>query len=56
MGRRRRRRPRPAHEVVADVDRCLDLLTPPLPDGRQVPYREYIEFFEKNIEAFYSGW
>lgn len=42
-------------EGVADVDRCLDLLTPPLPDGRQVPYREYIEFFERNIAAFYSG-
>ena len=42
-------------EGVADVDRCLDLLTPPLPDGRQVPYREYIEFFERNVEAFYSG-
>jgi hypothetical protein len=26
-----------------------------LPDGRQVPYREYGEFFEKNVEAFHSG-
>ncbi|HMD70154.1 MAG TPA: FkbM family methyltransferase [Bryobacteraceae bacterium] len=41
-------------EGVVDVDRCLDLLTPPLPDGRQVPYREYIDFFEKNVTAFYS--
>ena len=38
-----------------DVDHCLDLLTPPLPDGRKVPYREYIDFFEKNVSAFYSG-
>jgi hypothetical protein len=42
------------HQVV-DVDRCLDLLTPPLPDGRQVPYTAYIDFFKNNIEAFYSG-
>jgi len=40
---------------VADVDHCLNLLTPPLPDGRKVSHREYIEFFEKNVEAFYSG-
>lgn len=38
-----------------DIDECLDLLTPPLPDGRKVSYREYISFFEKNVEAFYSG-
>jgi hypothetical protein len=37
------------------VETCLDLLTPPLPDGRQVSYREYIAFFESNVEAFYSG-
>jgi FkbM family methyltransferase len=36
-----------------DVDHCLDLLTPPLPDGRQVSYREYNDFFDKNVEAFY---
>ena len=42
------------HKVV-DVDRCLDLLTPPLPDKRQVSYRAYIEFFKNNIEDFYSG-
>lgn len=40
---------------VVDVDSCLDLLTPPLPDGSVVTYREYIEFFEKHAEAFYSG-
>jgi hypothetical protein len=38
-----------------NVDRCLDLLTPPLPDGRNVSYREYIEAFKKNPAAFYSG-
>jgi FkbM family methyltransferase len=42
-------------QAVVDVDECLDLLTPPLPDGRVVTYREYIDFFEHNIEAFYSG-
>jgi hypothetical protein len=26
-----------------------------LPDGRKVSYREYIDFFEKNVEAFFSG-
>jgi len=40
---------------VANVDHCLNLLTPPLPDGRKVSHREYIDFFEKNVEAFYSG-
>jgi hypothetical protein len=25
------------------------------PDGREAPYREYIEYYERNIEAFYSG-
>jgi Methyltransferase FkbM domain len=40
---------------LVDVDLCLDLLTPALPDGRQVSYREYIEFFENNVTAFYSG-
>ena len=38
---------------VVDVDRCLDLLTPPLPNGHKVSYREYIEVFEKNVGAFY---
>ena len=38
-----------------DVEACLDLLTPALPDGRQVSYREYIQFFENNVESFYSG-
>jgi len=38
---------------LVDVQRCLDLLTPPLPNGRQVSYREYIDFFEKDPEAFY---
>jgi len=42
-------------QPVVDVEHCLDLLTPPLPDGRIVTYREYIEFFEKNVAAFYSG-
>lgn len=40
---------------LVETEHCLDLLTPPLPDGRMVSYREYITFFEKNIEAFYSG-
>jgi len=38
-----------------EVEACLDLLTPALPDGKQVGYREYIAFFENNVEAFYSG-
>jgi FkbM family methyltransferase len=38
---------------VVDIDQCLDLLTPPLPDGRQVSYREYNDFFDKNVETFY---
>ena len=42
-------------ERLVNVDRCLDLLTPPLPDGRKLPYRKYIKFFEKNVPAFYSG-
>jgi FkbM family methyltransferase len=42
-------------QPVVDVDRCLDLLTPPLPDGRRVSYREYIETFRKTPAAFYSG-
>jgi len=42
-------------QPLVDVDRCLDLLTPPLPDGRSVCYREYMEFFERNVERFYSG-
>jgi FkbM family methyltransferase len=42
-------------QPLVDVDQCLDLLTPPLPDGRVVSYREYIEAFEKDVEAFYSG-
>ncbi|MCU1239243.1 MAG: hypothetical protein JWP63_7210 [Candidatus Solibacter sp.] len=42
-------------ETLIDVDYCLDLLTPPLPDGSRLPYREYIEFFEKHVETFYSG-
>jgi len=40
---------------LVDVDVCLDLLTPALPDGRRVGYREYIQFFENNVQAFYSG-
>ena len=36
-----------------DLDACLNLLTPPLPDGRQVSYREYNDFFDQNVEAFY---
>ena len=40
---------------LVDVDHCLDLLTPPLPDGSSVSYRDYIRFFEKNVPAFYSG-
>jgi hypothetical protein len=42
-------------QPVVEVDRCLDLLTPPLPGGQVVSYREYIEFFEGHVEAFYSG-
>jgi hypothetical protein len=42
-------------QPLADIDHCLDLLTPPLPDGRKVSYREYINFFESNVPAFYSG-
>jgi FkbM family methyltransferase len=42
-------------QPVVEVGRCLDLLTPPLPGGQVVSYREYIEFFEGNVEAFYSG-
>ena len=42
-------------QPLVDVDRCLDLLTPPLPNGLTVSYREYIDFFEKNVESFYSG-
>ena len=42
-------------EPFVDVPHCLDLLTPPLPDGRKVSYREYIDFFEKNVKAFFSG-
>ena len=40
---------------VVDVEHCLDLLTPALPDGRAVSYREYIDYFENNVEHFYSG-
>uniref|UniRef100_Q01PT5 Methyltransferase FkbM domain-containing protein n=1 Tax=Solibacter usitatus (strain Ellin6076) TaxID=234267 RepID=Q01PT5_SOLUE len=40
---------------LVDVDHCLDLLTPPLPDGRLVSYPEYIDSFEKNVARFYSG-
>jgi FkbM family methyltransferase len=38
-----------------DVPGCLDLLTPPLPDGRTVPYREYLAAFDADPTAFYSG-
>ncbi len=42
-------------EPVVDLEHCLDLLTPALPNGRRVSYREYISFFETNVAAFYSG-
>lgn len=38
---------------LVDVEHCLDLLTPPLPDGRIVSYREYLDVFDRNVEAFY---
>lgn len=40
-------------EECVDVERNLDLLTPPLPDGTQVSYRSYNAFFDQNLEAFY---
>jgi hypothetical protein len=42
-------------QAVTDVDLCLNLLTPPLPDGRTVSYCEYMDYFESNVEGFYSG-
>ncbi len=36
-----------------DVERYLDLLTPPLPDGSRVSYQGYNAFFNQNVEAFY---
>lgn len=40
---------------LTDVDRCLNLLTPPLPNNMKVSYREYVSFFDTNVDAFYSG-
>jgi Methyltransferase FkbM domain len=40
---------------LVDVDLCLDLLTPRLPDGREVTYRQYMALFNQSVEAFYSG-
>jgi FkbM family methyltransferase len=37
---------------LVDVDRMLDLLTPPL-DGRRVGYREYVETFAEDPASFY---
>jgi FkbM family methyltransferase len=37
---------------LVDVDRMLDLLTPPL-DGRVVSYREYVAAFEQDPTRFY---
>lgn len=40
-------------QTAIDVDRGLDLLTPPLPGGRTVSYREYLAAFEADPYAFY---
>jgi FkbM family methyltransferase len=42
-------------EECIDVERNLDLLTPPLPDGSQVSYRGYNAFFNQNVQAFYPS-
>jgi hypothetical protein len=39
---------------LVDVDRLLDLLTPPL-DGRPVSYREYLDAFEQDPARFYPS-
>lgn len=39
---------------LVDVDRLLDLLTPPL-DGREVGYREYVAAFEEDPTRFYPA-
>jgi FkbM family methyltransferase len=43
---------RPELEPLVDVDRLLDLLTPPL-HGRQVSYAEYVAAFEADPTSFY---
>jgi hypothetical protein len=41
-------------EDLIDVDRALDLLTPPL-NGRRVSYQEYLAAFERDPYAFYPA-
>jgi FkbM family methyltransferase len=45
---------RDALASLVDVDRLLDLLTPPL-QGKRVSYREYVAAFEREPTAFYPG-
>lgn len=35
-----------------DVDRCLDILTPPI-NGQKLSYQQYVERFERNPDSFY---
>ena len=37
---------------LLDVDRCLDLLTPPI-EGQKLSYQQYLERFERNPDSFY---
>jgi FkbM family methyltransferase len=39
---------------LLDVDRCLDILTPPV-NGQKLSYQRYLEHFERNPTSFESG-
>jgi len=43
---------RTALSGLADVESCLDMLTPPI-DNKKIPYRRYVELFEKDPANFY---
>ena len=40
--------------TLADVDACLDILTPPL-DGKKISYARYKDRFERNPASLYPA-